>query len=707
MTLADDSRRLAEGQRRANLGWARILIDELIRGGVRHVALSPGSRSTPLAWAAAERAGLLAGDGSARRGGGAGSSSDSPLALTIHIDERSAAFFALGRSRVSGAPSALVCTSGTAGVNYGPAVVEAWHSHVPLLLLTADRPPELRDSGAWQTIDQTRLYTGFLRWFCDLSAPRAGDADGGTMTRYLRAVAARAASTAVGSPAGPVHLNLPFREPLEPPPSLGQAEAAGLGKSWPGGLGAVSLPQEPAADLRPPAEVVTGRPSGAPWTATAPVTRLPEDAALDALADAIAREPRGLLLAGTSSAPLRHGPAWAEAVAELARAADWPILAEPTGGLRYGVHEGACVLSGYAAVLRHAAWSDAPASVPGMALRFGGSFTWKHVALYLQRHASCAQIVVDPAGAWDEPTRGAMQRVVADPLPLARALCRRLRERREWVSARAAPASAWQAHWRAAEAAVEAARAEAVSPAGQGSALSAPSTAPFHDLLARTLPAKSLIWAANSMAVRDLDSFTAARPTPLFALASRGAAGIDGTLSTALGAAHAHQRPTILLTGDLAFLHDLNGLGQRDAFGDRPGALDLLVVVFDDEGGGIFEHLPVAAQARRAFDVLFTTPPEADLAAAARVYGAPFATARTQDDLALQLATWRATGGLRIVRVPIDRAANTAAHRAFWARTAEALDRTLDDAASGSPPSGKMADGAASAESLSRGRGGS
>lgn len=662
----------ATEQAAANAQWARMLVDELVRGGVAHVALSPGSRSTPLALAIAERAGVVGGIGGAKVRGrdDIPAAAHPDLALTVHIDERSAAFFALGRSRASGRPSALVCTSGSAGAHYLPALIEAHHSRVPLLVLTADRPAELRESGAWQTIDQTGLFRDFVRWFFDLPAPDPADLDGGLRTRTVRLIAARAVAVALTSPAGPVHLNVPFREPLVPVARLDE------------GMSSITSSAAEASPRSPvefhPHNVFRGRPGGASWTVSAATVRTPTAAIIDALAARCTAHARGLILAGTTVAPLRHGDAWSDAVHGLSKALGWPILAEATSGLRFGPNALIPPITGYASALRHAPVRHDPGNAPDAVLRLGASHVWKHVAQFVDEAAPELHIVLDPEGTWDDPTRSATLRLQSDALPTIRMLAERVAALPAPSRSRSQANEAWRERWAALDRAVAMERALACAETTSGSGKmddAAPSVAPFYPALLANLPAGTLIWAANSMAVRDLDTFSAADPRRLYALASRGAAGIDGTISTALGAAAGHPGPACLITGDLAFLHDLNGVGVLDGRGGPLTGVDLLAVVFDDRGGGIFEHLPVARGDRGAFENLFATPPTLGPATACRMVGLAHAVVTSPEDLAIHAARWRATGGLRVLVVPIDRAANTQAHRRHWARVATALDR--------------------------------
>jgi 2-succinyl-5-enolpyruvyl-6-hydroxy-3-cyclohexene-1-carboxylate synthase len=593
-----------------NLAWSRALVDALLRGGVRHACVSPGSRSSPLALAIAERP---------------------ELSTSIHIDERSGAFFGLGHARASGRPALLVCTSGTAGANYYPAVIEASQSRVPLIVLTADRPPELRETGAWQTIDQARLFGGFARWFVDVPPP----ADEPFMWRTLRSIAARAVAVAHGPPAGPVHLNLPFREPLVP---------AMLGDFMPSS--AIPSP----IDVSPPSIAA-------------------DPAVIEDLAARIAAEPRGLILAG----PIDPPAGYAEAVTRLASACGYPILAEPIGGLRYGPQPRLQIVTGHAALLRVPGWAEA--HPPRLVLRFGASLTWKHVAEYLGRHPDTQQVVIDPERTWDDPTRRATLWIQADPAAFAERLGGRLRfanagpEAEQRHMARDLAARAWSREWRAADTTVRDLTRACIDSAG------ADTVAWVYPLLLAHLPDDALLYAANSMAVRDLDTFTGPAKQRIRAIANRGAAGIDGTISSALGAAFGSGKPAMLVTGDLAFLHDLNGMGA--VIGASPAAradgVDLTIVVLNDDGGGIFAHLPIASHATATFERFFRTPTGADLAAACATWGVPHTRARGPAELAAALGDIGSRSGLRVIEIPIDIEANTALHRRLWESVGEAV----------------------------------
>jgi 2-succinyl-5-enolpyruvyl-6-hydroxy-3-cyclohexene-1-carboxylate synthase len=590
--------------------FASALFDELARCGVTDACICPGSRSTPLAVAAERTRGVRA---------------------RVHLDERSAGFFALGLARASRRPVALVCTSGTAAANFLPAVVEAHHASVPLLVLTADRPPELRECGAAQTIDQLRLYGPHVRWFAEAPVPEAGP----DALRLARALACRAFAESQGVRPGPVHLDLPFREPLEP----GEA------------------------DLAPGSEqaLAHGRAGGAPYTQACLGDAAPSDAQVEALVALARAHPRGAIAAG----PLDATAAEASAIAAFAQAAGWPVLADPLSQLRCGPHvAGAPIVASADLLLRHAPFAERAA--PEAVLRVGAMPTSKALRLWLERTAPAHVALVDPHGEWSDPSRLASHVFRARPAALLGAASERLR-----AQGRAPRESEWLAAWLAAEARAARALSEAIS---AEPSLLEPQAA---RALAEALPEGALLFAASSMPVRDIDAFLPASTRALRVLANRGANGIDGTVSSALGAAAAGAGPTALLTGDLAFLHDAGGL-----LAARSQGISLVAVVLDNDGGGIFSFLPIAALGERvAFEKLFRTPHGLDLCRVAEAWGAR--SERIESALHLRTAAKDALahGGAHVLVVPIDRDRNVAHFRAL----ASAVGRALDAPGEGAP----------------------
>lgn len=567
-------------------------VEELVRAGVRDFCLAPGSRSTPLAIAVARQAGARP---------------------WMHLDERSAAFFALGLAKASRTPVALVCTSGTAAANFLPAVVEAYYARVPLVVVTSDRPHELRAVGAPQTIDQVNLYGRHAKWFVDLPEPDLAP----DVVRYLRSTAARAAATARATPAGPVHLNWPFREPLVPAEIAGDADLTAR------------------QDVRGYVDVLEA-PRALPGTQ------------VDRLARELRALPRGLILAGP-----QDDPEFAESVTRLARALGYPILADPLSGVRCGAHDRSLVLDAYDALLRDATFASRFA--PEVTIRFGAMPTSKPVLQYLQRHQGARQVVVDDGG-WNEPTSRATDLIHAD----ARLLCDTL------VSAVLATDSAdpaWAAAWSDANHLARKAissHLEAMDELFEGRVFAE---------LADLLPDGATLWAGSSMPVRDLDTFFPSNDRHVRFLSSRGANGIDGVVSSALGASVASEGPLVLAIGDVSFYHDSNGLLAAGRHG-----LNATIVLLNNDGGGIFSFLPQATEAPDCFEALWGTPHGLDFRPLCETYGARYTRVEGWDGFRAAVRRGLADGGLHVVEVPApSRDRNVVLHRQVWPLVAAAV----------------------------------
>ena len=560
----------------------QALVDELHRCGMRAAVTSPGSRNAPLALTLAAQSGVE---------------------CVSVLDERSAGFMALGMAKASGLPVAVTCTSGTAAANLHPAVCEAWEARVPLIVLTADRPPELREVGAGQSIDQIELYGSAAKWFVEV-----GTHDPGRATAvHHRALACRAFWTAAGGRPGPVHLNFPLREPLAPAPE----------------------------ELAP--EDWAGRTGGRPWTELREHAAAPDANDVQRLAERVAEAPRGVIVCGPTAEDL------AEPAARLAAETGWPLLAEPTSGVRCGGHDRSHVVAHYDVLLRSERF--AAAHLPQLAVRLGDMPTSKPLRAWL---AAAPQVVIDPHSAWHEPTRTAELILQAAGGPACAALAGAL-EMRATERDRA-----WLAGWRAADALVGPA-VEAADDGFEAKLLAG---------LEPALPDGAVVWLSSSMPVRDVEACFPSSPKELRFLANRGANGIDGVVSSAAGAALATRRPTFLLTGELALLHDLGGVIAAA----RAGA-DLRIVCIDNAGGGIFDFLPVAEHADpELYERHIATPAGIDLAHVAALAGLAHTRAETPDALR---AAVRAPG---LVEVRTDRIRNVALHRELAERVAAALD---------------------------------
>jgi 2-succinyl-5-enolpyruvyl-6-hydroxy-3-cyclohexene-1-carboxylate synthase len=599
----------------ANTALASAFAEELARGGLRRAVVSPGSRSTPLAVALWREPGIE---------------------VTVILDERSAAFFALGAAQASAEPVALLCTSGTALANYHPAVAEADESALPLIVLSADRPPELRGVGAGQVIDQIKIFGESVRWFCEVGTHDADDPG----LLHMRSVAARALTRARGEiRPGPVHLNLPWREPLAPLPVEGAVTAT-----------------DPLA--------LHGREGGRPLTAVTRVDLEPTQFVLDEVAGHIGDAIAGVIIAGRQTDPELREP-----LAHLARASGFPILAEPTSQLRLGPHDRSNVVTRYDTLLRDEHW--ALGVVPELVLRFGELPTSKPLRQWLAA-SGADQIVVDPTGGWNEPTGRAAAIIRADPtecasgwaVRLERASEGRLSEggaRRPLPSrtgrfVQGPPRPAPEVWLRAEKAALAAIEAEL----GDGE-ITEPG---LHLALGRAHQDGDLVYTASSMPIRDQETFLGPGEPDVLFLSNRGANGIDGLVSSGIGAAHASGRPTTIVTGELGFLHDIGSLvALRDV------TTPVRIVVIDNGGGGIFHFLPQHSALDSAeFEALFGTPRAISVERAAALFDLPYRRLESLPDLPTALAA-----GTGLIEVRTDRQSNVAAHRRVTDRVLASL----------------------------------
>lgn len=577
-----------------NTLWARAVVQELVRGGVGHAVVAPGSRSAPLALACVEAA----------------------PALRVHsvIDERTAGFFALGLALETGGPVVVVVTSGTAGAHLLPAVMEAWAAHVPLVVLTANRPWELHGFGAPQTAPQGGLFARFAR-----AEECLGTAEGTSVAlRHLRAVVARTVGVSQTAPKGPIHLDVPFREPLVPEPGA------------PGVAGLERLALEGRAG---------------PFLDSPPPRRQPPEEALAALRRRLGGTEKGLVVVG----PRAEADGVAAAVLALANSYGYPVVADVASNLRW---RGPGAVVGHADVwLRSTALSAALR--PELVLRLGGGLTSKRLGQWLD--ASGAEtVLLTETDAVVDPAHSARLVLTGDLLATCTALT---------ASSAAAPhRTPWAEAFLQADARADAALAQAFAEPG-------PLTEPqLAHAVVSSLPEGARLVVASSMPIRDVESFSPSSAKAIRVLSNRGINGIDGTLSTALGVAASSKAPTVALLGDLAFLHDLGGLLIA-----RRSSLPLTVVVANNDGGGIFSFLPVAGVGE-PFELLFGMPHGLDFAHAGRLFGAHHTRVETVAELSRALEAGL-EGGLHLVEARLPpRAANVALHQALAERAARAAE---------------------------------
>jgi 2-succinyl-5-enolpyruvyl-6-hydroxy-3-cyclohexene-1-carboxylate synthase len=637
----------------------RAFVDELARCGLRDACTSPGSRCAPLVLTLAR---------------------EPQLRCHSHIDERCSGFFALGLAKASGRPVAVTCTSGTAAAELLPAAIEAHEAGVPLLILTADRPPELRENGAGQTIDQIKLYGDAAKWFFEVGVQNdVGEAQ----LRWMRTLACRAYWQTLEGRPGAVHLNFPLREPL-------------------------------VTDGGPLPSEETGRPDGVPYVRR-PAARLHAPDAIAELSELLASRTRGVVVAGryernagTARDSNASGRSLGQAAAEFCALARWPLLADPLSGAR----RGEAAVAHYDGLLRDHAF--AAGARPGVVIRVGALPTSKPLRQWLAGLRDVPQVLLDPEGDWQDPEAVLTSSLAVEPVQALNELT----DNRSEIGQRGAdglgglesrvgglestiPTFAladpdWLEAWRSADERA----AEAILGVLGAEGLSEPAVAAELGVL---LPERATLFVASSMPVRDIESFWPVRPDPPRVLCNRGANGIDGTVSSAFGAAADGRGPVVLLIGDVALAHDIGGL-----IAARRLELDLTIVLINNGGGGIFDFLPVArdpmaragngeATGRAAeehagqqwedgtvqdiYTHHIATPTGLDFALAARLYG-------LEHEVVADIAAFRAAleraltprpGGSRIIEVRTDRARNVALHRRAWEAVAGVLAETGTD----------------------------
>jgi 2-succinyl-5-enolpyruvyl-6-hydroxy-3-cyclohexene-1-carboxylate synthase len=568
--------------RNTNTLWASVLVETLVRCGICQAVVSPGSRSTPLTMALVRH--------------------EQIEAIPV-LDERSAAFFALGLARQSGMPVALVCTSGSAGANYFPAIIEAQESGVPLLVLTADRPPEMRACASGQTIDQQKLFGSHVSHYHELAVPEAKSES----LAYLRQTVAHAGARTLHPQAGPVHLNVPFRDPLAPvedPSTRGVEDVIG-------------------ADFFSHLEVMgTGETSA---------TRLWQRAI----------SVRGLIVAGPEI-PTNPG-AYAKAVGTLAARMGWPILADGVSPLRHHPAGKAVVVTSYDTILRNT--KVARDLLPRYVLCLGDWPTSKVLRRWLEQ--SGAEIVLVTKGHDNRDALHGRTRQISAPVE---SLIAQIKGK---------PLRGYAQDWQSLEQKVRAGlNIEGRSNPGifEGDVTAT---------LAAVLPKRTPVYVASSMPIRDVEYFWPANGRGCRFYFNRGANGIDGTLSTALGVAHGNQ-PTVLLTGDLAFLHDVNGLLITPKFQGS-----LTVVLINNAGGGIFEHLPVA-QFDPPFEEYFATPQSVDFAKLCAAHGIAHTLVHSLSQLR-KLTAKLPPRGVHVLEVTTNRELDAALRKRLFTQVAASL----------------------------------
>ena len=635
---------------RLNFEWARAILAVLVREcGLKEVEIAPGSRSAPLVLAA---------------------HSIPQLSVRVHLDERCAGFFALGYARTHLGPAAVVTTSGTAVANLLPAVVEADQSDVPMLLITADRPPALRGSDANQTIVQPGIFGERVRGEVDLPLPTSEELRSTRPSSMLAAVR-RAGRRALGPPAGPCHINVPFSKPLEPE-SLEDGELAVRGPAP--DLSSPGLIRRPEDGGGPESNAV--RPDDSAWSSDAggPAEVRRGRASARQLASFVEAARRPLLVAGPSNDPGGDGPA----IVRFAAAFGVPALADPLSGARFDANvedsPTSLVLGAYDHFLR--VDDVVRGHVPDLIIRVGRTPTSAALQAALPAWSRSHQVVIDHGAHRKDHQRLARHYLHARAGDVLAALAGETGD----GPVETPPPTPWTRAWRELEAATWAALAE------RDDSLDEYHEGDYARAVAEALPFGATLFTSSSMPVRDLDAYARPAPRGLQVLGNRGASGIDGIVSTALGCAAGGAWPLVALVGDIAFYHDMNGL-----LAARDRDLNVTFVVIDNDGGGIFHMLPI-----RDFEPVFTpcfaTPHGLDFRHAAHLYGLRFADAASPAELKAAVGEAVQRPGAEVIRVRTDRHANWLGHVASRERVARRLQGALPAASSPlqpQPPHGK------------------
>jgi 2-succinyl-5-enolpyruvyl-6-hydroxy-3-cyclohexene-1-carboxylate synthase len=576
-----------------HLAWARLLLRGLATAGVKDVVISPGSRSTPLVIAASEE-----------------------KAVTCHtiIDERSAAFFALGQVRATRAPTVLICTSGTAGAHYLPAIIEAGESFLPLIALTADRPWEAYDVASPQTIDQVKLFGDHVRAFFDVGVP------GVAALRAVPRIAAQAVARSLEPTPGPVHINAHFRKPLEP---------------------VVVEGREPWQDT-----VDRLMAQGTPRFHAAP--RGLDSQAVKELAKACVAAKRGIIACGPSTGGADN---LRLAAGALSIATGFPLFAEATSQVRFGVSaNGVALCGGFDALLR-SRWAEAP----DLIIELGSTPISSAYGSFVERHAQVPRWVIAQHG-WHDPFNSAAHVVQAAPDAFAF-------ETATWVTAADdARSSAWARRWTNAEAVVWNEVERDWSEAGL-------TEAAIPGLLTRALPEHAWLCVGNSGPVRDLDTYAPPRGRALRVLHQRGASGIDGLVSAAAGVRSVVKEPVALFLGDVSLLHDLGGLAVA-----RQAQAPLVIVVVQNDGGRIFEQLPIGQASKELVSAHFVTPHGLSFEHAARMFGVAYRRCATPVELEHALTGAVDHPGCTLIEAVVPPPDGNARRRRLWKDVAARLE---------------------------------
>lgn len=565
-------------------------VDELTRTGVKHVVISPGSRSTPVAILLEE---------------------NKFITTYIHVDERSAAFFALGIAKALQEPVAILCTSGSASANYFPAIVEAYHSQIPLLVLTTDRPHELRDVGAPQAINQLNMYGNFVKEFIDLALPEASL----QMFYYVRSTVVRAVEKSKVIPRGPIHINMPLREPLVPNLSIKNI--------W-----------------------YSGKLNRPVHTSVLETSRKLSN--VQEYVNLFYSNEKGIIICADGIGTNQ------ENIVKFAKTFGYPILADPLSNMRSGQHDKEYIIESYDSILRSVNVKEY--MKPDIIIRFGVAPVSKALNQYIGSNVDARIMLVENSDRWNDFTLVGAEKVICD----IGNFCTDITEQLE-----SDKSSDWLEQWQKLNQLVriELKISPQMNSFFEGKVIQE---------IQANLPDDSIFYVSNSMPIRDVDSFYTVENKNIQILANRGANGIDGIVSTALGTSVAN-KPLLLLIGDLSFYHDLNGLLAAKLF-----EIDVTIVIINNDGGGIFSFLPQKKEEKH-FEKLFGSPLGLDYEYVVKMYNGTFTRVTSWEQFSECVVNSFKEKGLKVIEINTNREENLNTHQSIWGNVNDKLSKLMDE----------------------------
>ena len=574
-----------------NILWTETFVNELSELGVKYACISPGSRNTPLTLAFAN---------------------NKKIKTFINIDERSNGFFALGLAKASETPVVLTCTSGTATAEFYPAIIEAYQQRVPLIICTADRPPELRDLGANQTINQDNIYKNHIRWFLDVGLPQPNS----TKITQLKKAAHHAIWESTVNSKGPVHLNFPFRKPFEPHSYTDEVNEKVI---------------ETAAktlEIKSQKRIEKKDKQSEKW--------------LQNIFDIVKNEEKGLIIAG----PDNYDPVFLNKCQNLSKALGYPILADGASQLRFGKNGNKNLIANFDGFLRSKSFTEK--YQPNVILQFGRTITSKALDMYLEKIES-KRFMINEFGDWFDPANKSIASLAYKPYVFCDEIIKKLKD--EGISRKV---NGWNSAFLNADKIATEVKSKVVEKA------KFPTESRVITELLELIPDNSQLMLSNSMPVRDFDYFASKNQKNIIVHNNRGASGIDGIISTALGTMAANNKPTVLLTGDLAFYYDLNGLLASKKY-DFP----LIVILINNNGGGIFEVLPISDYGK-VFKDYFIVSHNLDFSHFVKGYGGNYKLIRSWSGLKTAFNKALESKNFSVLEIKTNAVESLSVRKKFW-----------------------------------------